>query len=86
MADKYLHIKIVELLKEKRISKTKICKDLDLQRGNFNKYCDDRFKRIDANLIIKLCDYFQCEISDLLKIRDSQHKTYKPIRRKYDDE
>ena len=68
--EKYVHIRIPELLKEKRISKTKLCKDLDLQRTNLNKYCRDNFKRIDATLLIKLCDYFQCEISDLLEIRE----------------
>lgn len=31
---KHLHLRIIELLEEKKISKTKICKDLDLQRGN----------------------------------------------------
>lgn len=69
MSDKYLHIRIKELLEEKGISKTKLCKDLDMQFGNFNKYYNDKFQRIDANLIIKLCDYFQCEISDLLEIQ-----------------
>lgn len=67
---KYIHLKILEFLQEKDISKTKICKDLDLQRGNFNRYCRDDFQRIDANLIIKLCDYFQCSIGDLLEIRE----------------
>lgn len=67
---KYIHIRIVELLQEKKISKTKICKDLDLQRGNFNRYCRDDFQRIDANLLIKLCDYFQCSFSELLEIRE----------------
>ncbi len=67
---KYLHLRIVELLQENQISKTKICKDLDLQRGNFNRYCRDDFQRIDANLILKLCDYFQCPIESLLEIRD----------------
>lgn len=66
---KYLHIKINELLEEHNISKNRICKDLDLPRGNFNRYCRDDFQRIDANLIIKLCDYFKCEIGDLLEIR-----------------
>ena len=88
--EKYIHIRIPELLKEKRISKTKLCKDLDLQRTNLNKYCRDNFKRIDATLLIKLCDYFQCEISDLLEIRvlpDSTEETkqppltFKPIRK-----
>ena len=39
----YLHIRIQELLTEKGISKNRICKDLDLPRGNFNKYCRDDF-------------------------------------------
>lgn len=91
---KYIHIKIPELLKEKGISKNKICNDLNLQRGNLNKYCNDKFLRIDAALIIKLCDYFQCEISDLLEIRelnDSKEQTkqspitFHPIRRPSND-
>ncbi len=61
-----IHMRIVELLAEKGISKNQICKDLDIPRGNFNRYCRDEFQRIDANLVVKLCDYFDCDISDLL--------------------
>ena len=32
---KYIHIRIIELLEEKGISKNRICKDLDLPSGNF---------------------------------------------------
>ena len=67
---KRIHIRINELLDENQISKNQICKDLDLPRGNFNRYCRDDFQRIDANLILKLCDYFNCDISDLLIIID----------------
>lgn len=67
---KYIHIRLNELLEENGISKNRICKDLDQQRGNFNRYCRDDFQRIDANLIIRLCDYFGCTISDLLEIRE----------------
>lgn len=67
---KHVHMRLNELLSENEISKNKICKDLDLARGNFNRYCRDDFQRIDANLIIKLCDYFQCSIQDLLEIID----------------
>jgi len=89
--EKYVHIRIPELLKEKEISKNQLCKDLNMQRSNLNKYCNDKFLRIDAALLIKLCDYFQCEISDLLEIRelnDSKEeakqstKLLTPIRRK----
>lgn len=67
---KHVHMRLNELLIENDISKNRICKDLDLPRGNFNRYCRDDFKRIDANLIIKLCDYFDCTIEDLLVIVD----------------
>ena len=67
---KYLHINIMELLQERGISKTRICKDLDLQRGNFNRYCRDECQRLDANLLVRLCDYFDCDIVDLLEIRE----------------
>ena len=66
----YLHIRIMELLQEKGLSKTKICKDLDFQRGNFNRYCRDEFQRVDANMIIKLCKYLDCTVGDLLEIRN----------------
>lgn len=67
---KRIHMRIVELLAERGISKNQICKDLDIPRGNFNRYCRDEFQRIDANLVVKLCDYFKCDISDLLVLVD----------------
>lgn len=89
---KYVHIKIEELREEKNISKEKICKALNLQRGNLNKYCRDGFKRINANLIIKLCEFFDCGISDLLEIRDEPETApqpeigiLRPVRRKRND-
>ena len=84
MNGKELHIRIQELAEEKGISKTKLCKDLDMEYGNFNKYYRGEFKRIDANLIIKLCDYFQCEISDLLEIQNSRDNSndMTPVRSK----
>lgn len=65
---KVIHMRINELLSERKISKNRTCKDLDLARGNFNRYCKDEFQRIDTNLIIKLCNYLECDIADLLEI------------------
>ena len=61
-------MRIEELLEERGISKNQICKDLDIPRGNFNRYCRDDFQRIDDNLLIKLCGYFECAINELLVI------------------
>ncbi len=71
---KYLHIRLNELLEENGISKNRICKDLEQQRGNFNRYCRDDFQRVDANLIIKLCEYFNCSVGDLFEIREKEEE------------
>ncbi len=67
---KRIHMRIEELLGERGISKNQICKDLDIPRGNFNRYCRDQFQRIDANLVVKLCGYFECSIEELMVIVD----------------
>ena len=66
-----LHFRINELLDERGISKNRICKDLDIPRANFNKYCRDDFQRIDAGLICKLCWYLNVDVGDLfVYVRD----------------
>ena len=67
---KHLHMRLPELLEEREISRTKLCKDLDLQRTNVNRYYRDHFQRIDANLIVRLCEYLDCDISDLLELKE----------------
>ena len=63
---KHIHMRINELLKEQDISKNQICKDLELARGNFNRYCRDDFQRIDAGLVCKLCHYLEIDIGELM--------------------
>lgn len=62
----HVELRIENLLKERNISKNKICKDLDLPRPNFNRYCRNDFQRIDADLLAKLCCYLDCEIQELI--------------------
>ena len=62
----HLTLNIERILKEKGISKNRICADLDIPRGNFNRYCRNDFQRLDAQLICKLCLYLDVEISQLL--------------------
>lgn len=64
-----LHLRINEILKEKGISKNQICKDLDIPRSNFNKYCRNEFQRLDTKLICKLCFYLDINIYDLIEYK-----------------
>ncbi len=49
-----LTLNIEQILEEKGISKNKICKDLDIPRANFSRYCSNQFQRVDVGLICKL--------------------------------
>lgn len=62
-----LHLRINELLEEKGISKNQICKDLNIPRTNFNRYCRDDFQRLDVGLICKICYYLDVDIDALIE-------------------
>jgi putative transcriptional regulator len=61
-----LEFNIEHILEDRGISKNQICKDLDIPRTNFNRYCRNDFQRMDAGLICKLCNYLEIEIGELI--------------------
>jgi putative transcriptional regulator len=62
-----IKLQIEELLQEKHISKNRICKELDIPRTNLNRYCNNKFQRIDAMFLCKLCCFLKVDISELIK-------------------
>ena len=62
-----LHLRIEEILKEKGISKNRLCKAMDIPRTNLNRYCRDEFQRNDANLICKLCFHLDVTPGELIE-------------------
>lgn len=61
-----LSLRINDILTAKKISKNQICKDLDIPRSNFNRYCRNEFQRLDVGLICKLCYYLDVDINELI--------------------
>ena len=59
-----LTLNIERILKARGISKNQICKDLDIPRANFNRYCRNDFQRMDTGLICKLCWYLKVEAGE----------------------
>jgi len=46
-----LELNIDRILKDRGISKNQICKDLDIPRTSFNRYCNNNFHRLDAGRV-----------------------------------
>lgn len=70
----YITFNIEKILKEKGISKNQICKQLDIPRSNFNRYCQNRFQRIDSGLVCKLCYELDISIGELMEYHQPPKK------------
>ena len=62
-----IKIKLVELIKEKGISKNKLSHRAEMQRSQLNNYCNNTISRLDIDVLARICTVLECEISDLLE-------------------
>ena len=67
-------LSIEKIIAAKGISKNKICRELDIPRTNFNRYCRNEFQRLDAGLLCKLCYFLEIDIGDLLKYEKPKNR------------
>lgn len=49
------------------VSKYKICRACNLQPTQLNAYCNNKLSRVDLDVLTRICDYLQCDLSDILK-------------------
>lgn len=72
--------KILITLEEYRlkhgVSKYKICRACNLQPTQLNSYCNNKLARVDLDVLTRICDYLQCDLSDILKyIPENENKS-----------
>ena len=60
-----VYIDLENLLKEKNISKNKVCEACKLQRTQLK----NKVSRIDLTILAKLCDFLECSPNDILKLK-----------------
>ena len=63
-----VYMDLENLLKEKNISKNKLCEACNLQRTQLNNYCKNKVSRIDFTILAKLCEFLDCTPNDILKL------------------
>lgn len=64
-----IYIDLENLLKEKKVSKNKVCEVCKLQRTQLNNYCKNKVSRIDLTILSRLCEFLECTPNDILKIK-----------------
>ena len=71
-------IDLQKVLTEKGISKTQLCYACHLQRTQLNNYCKNKITRVDLHTLAKICEYMECDISDILKIENNCENNENP--------
>ena len=65
------HGKVIITLEEyrlrKNISKNKIVENANVQRTQLQNYLHNRVARVDLDVLVRICNYLDCDISDILK-------------------
>lgn len=67
MENKRIIFTIDELLKEKNLSKNWLQEKANLQRSQLNSYANNKVKRIDLEVLARICTVLDVEIGDIMK-------------------
>lgn len=70
-----ISINLEKLLEKKSITKYRLSKDTGLDPITIRKICNGETTSIEFRTIDILCDYFECDISDLI-VREKIEKKY----------
>ena len=62
---------IDDVLSEKELSKNWLEENAKLQRSQLNSYANNKVKRIDLDVLARICIALNVEVGDIMKI---QHK------------
>jgi len=68
MKTKRIVITLDKLIKEKNMSKNKLCQLAGLQRTQLNSYCNNKVTRIDISVLERICSALDCDIKELFEM------------------
>ena len=68
----YYNFKLDELLKEKNISINKLIKDTNTDFKVLKRMLTGELVRFDIFVLARLCDYFNCKITDIIEYIPNQ--------------
>ncbi|NJM00282.1 MAG: helix-turn-helix transcriptional regulator [Synechococcaceae cyanobacterium SM2_3_2] len=68
---KQMYCKLAVLMAERdpSLSQRKVAEDTKLSTATVNKLYLNRFDRVDRHTVEVLCEYFGCEVGDLLVLK-----------------
>ena len=62
-----IEVQIDMLLRQKKMSQNTLAEKANLQRTQLNAYCNNKIKRIDFDVLSRICYVLECDIYEVLK-------------------
>ena len=66
----HIYMKLDALLKEKKMSRTRLSRDAEIQYRQIIKYCKSNLSAITFDTLAKLCYVLDCKVEDLLEYQE----------------
>lgn len=61
------YVDLQSIMQKKDISKTSLCKMTNIAFNSLQRYYKSDIKRVDLDVISRLCAALECEITDIIK-------------------
>lgn len=74
VGDSAFYFKLGNLLAEKKISKNKLSQDTETDYKVVTRYINGDLTRLDINILERLCNYLDCDISDIIELKKNVFK------------
>lgn len=68
------YFKLGEILKARRISKSKLCRETNTDYKVVNRLIRGEIIRIDVYVLTRICEYLDCDMSDIIKFKCNIYK------------
>lgn len=62
-----IKINLVDLIKQSGMSKNKFSYRADMSKSQVNAYCNNTIRRLDVDVLARICNTLGCRLSDLLE-------------------
>lgn len=64
---KVYYVDIEYIMKKKNISKHSLCRMTGIAYNALQRYCKSEIKRVDLDVISRICEALECKIEDIIK-------------------
>jgi putative transcriptional regulator len=62
-----IHLKLKEIMEEHSIGQRELSRQTGIRQGTISDYVNNTFKMINKEHLETLCDFFNCELNDLVE-------------------